>query len=356
VKVPIIAVGRIHTPELAESVLGRGDADFIAIGRQLLADPDFPEKAEAGRTEDITPCLSCYIGCTDRLRKNLDISCLVNPLVGQEFCRPPRLTAHPQCLIVGAGPAGMSAALAIAERGARVTLVEEKSEVGGQFLWAAKVNFKQPFAKVIQVYKKRLHDLGVKLVTRKATAQWVMDQNTEFTILATGSVPAVPPIPGLEAIRHVTFGEALEKGIPEGKVLIVGGGATGCEVAELLLGQGKKVVLVEMLEQLAGDMGNARPLLLERLSAMGLEAHRKTVVEGIRKGEVLLRADGITRVMKGVECVILACGVVPNNQLECDLRKLGVAVITVGDCQKPQNGFWAIRAGFELGISLGEKQ
>jgi NADPH-dependent 2,4-dienoyl-CoA reductase/sulfur reductase-like enzyme len=250
----------------------------------------------------------------------------------------------------------MSAALMLAERGATVTLVERQEQVGGQFLWAAKVNFKQPFAKVVDLCRRRLEGLGVKFIRREATADWVMEQKAHYTILATGSLPFEPPMPGLGLIPHRTFGEALEEGVQGSRVLILGGGATGCEIAELLLSQGRQVILVEMLEQLAGDMGNARPLLLERLRKMGLEAHTKTLIQEIQKDKILLQQDGKTLCLEEIECLILACGVVPNNKLERELRQAGVEVLTVGDCQKPQNGFWAIRAGFELGMTLGSKR
>ncbi|MGA3115392.1 MAG: FAD-dependent oxidoreductase [Syntrophobacteraceae bacterium] len=132
IKKPVIAVGRIHTPQLAEEILERGDADFIAMGRALLADPDLPRKAQIGEARTIMPCLSCYLGCSDRLRANLDISCFVNPLVGQEYMTSPKLEGNPHCLIVGGGPAGFSAAIALSERGARITLIEKRDRLGGQ--------------------------------------------------------------------------------------------------------------------------------------------------------------------------------------------------------------------------------
>ncbi len=352
VSIPVIAVGRIHSPELAEKVLARGDADFIAVGRGLLADPDLPIKAREGREEEIMPCLSCYIGCIDRLKGDLDISCLVNPFLGREHCKPAPLKGRPRCLIIGAGPAGMSAAVMLAERGARVTLVEKRAEAGGQFLWAAKVNFKQPFKKVVDLYRERLEKLEVEWIRKDATPEWVREQKADHIILATGSVPSVPSLPGLGSIPYKTFGEALEQGVREERVLIVGGGATGCELAELLLSLGKKVVLVEMLEKLAGDMGNTGPLLLERLNKMGAESYTGARVEEIQKEQVSIRQNGNLFLLKGIEGLILACGVKPNNVLEKELRELGVAALAVGDCQEPRNGFWAIRAGFELGMAL----
>ena len=354
VSVPVITVGRIHSPSLAEEILARGDADFIAMGRALLADPDFPQKAREGREEEIMPCLSCYIGCSDRLRAGMDISCLLNPRVGREFEEARKLSPPSRFLVVGGGPAGLSAGILLAERGAKVLLVEEGKEVGGQFLLAAKIPMKENLRRASEIYRRRFEELGGEIIHRTATVDWIKGQKADFIILATGSTPVVPEIPGLESIKSMSYVEALQKGVEEKNIVVIGGGATGCEVAELLLEQEKKVTLVEMLDQLAGDMGNIRSHLLARLSSLGLQTYTRSRVIRVRGNEVILQdGSGKEISLNGIECLVFATGIAPNRELEKELKEAGLEYTAIGDCLKPANGFAAVRAGYELGISLG---
>lgn len=350
---PVIAVGRIHKPQLAEEILQRGDADFIAMGRALLADAELPQKAQIGEPETIVPCLSCYQGCSDRLRANLDISCFVNPMVGKECIEMTSLKGKPYCLVIGGGPAGVSAAFTLSQRGAQVTIVERRERLGGQLLWAAKVNYKRSLEEAIQFYQERLKQGGVKLIRREATAEWIAQQKADFVILATGSVPFIPPIPGLAFIKSYDFGTAIDGGVLEKNVAVVGGGATGCDTAEIMMNQGKSVVIIEMLDQLAGDLGNIRPLFVERLNKIGLKIYTNTQIREIQENQILLQTKSDVWSLKGIEGVVIACGVTPNNSLEKQLHESGIATVSIGDCRQVKNGFWAMQAGFELGMSLG---
>ena len=350
---PVIAVGRIHKPQLAEEILQRGDADFIAMGRALLADAELPQKAQIGEPETIVPCLSCYQGCSDRLRANLDISCFVNPMVGKECIEMTSLKGKTYCLVIGGGPAGVSAAFTLSQRGAQVTIVERRERLGGQLLWAAKVNYKRSLEEAIQFYQERLKQGGVKLIRREATAEWIAQQKADFVILATGSVPFIPPIPGLAFIKSYDFGTAIDGGVLEKNVAVVGGGATGCDTAEIMMNQGKSVVIIEMLDQLAGDLGNIRPLFVERLNKIGLKIYTSTQIREIQENQILLQTKSDVWSLKGIEGVVIACGVTPNNSLEKQLHESGIATVSIGDCRQVKNGFWAMQAGFELGMSLG---
>jgi len=352
VKIPIITVGRIHSPEFAEEILSKGDADFIAMGRALLADPDLPLKIRDDCIGDILPCLSCYTGCSDRLRLGLDISCLVNPRLGRESVEPPQNKRKSTCVVCGGGPAGLSAALTMAKRGARVLLLENEA-LGGQFLLAARIPFKADFKKLIERYVAQLKNLGAEIIHETAALDLIKQLEPDHIVLATGSVPILPSIPGLGTKKHMTYIEAIKYGVQEHSVLIVGGGSTGCELAELLLTQGKIVTIVEMEANLARDMGNMAPILLDRLAQLKPTVFNNSQVAEIQKDGVFLRKKGSAQVeLRGVECVILACGVRPDKTLEKDLRAAEMAFVSIGDCRKPRNGFWAIREGFETAMYL----
>lgn len=354
VDIPVITVGRIHTPELAKQVIRNKDADFVAIGRGLLADPDFPLKILENRENQIVSCLSCYIGCSDRLRSGLDISCVVNPWVGKEESQITKIKKKKKILIIGGGPAGLTAASILAERGAKVTLVEERKETGGQFLLASRVPFKDGIRNIIRLWHENLGHLQVTFIQKKATADWVRQQAFDRLILATGTRPVVPKIRGLDLIHWMTFEKALQEGVQETDVMVVGGGATGCELSELLIDQGKKVTLVEMLDQLASNMGNMRPILIKRLTNKGVTFLVNTRVLEIKETSISIqRGEGKIVSTKKPECLVFACGVTANNDLEKSLGKMEFEHYTIGDSLKPRNAFWAVRDGFE--VSLGIK-
>lgn len=222
--------------------------------------------------------------------------------------------------------------------------------------WAAKVQYKRPLEDVLLLYQERLKQNGITLVRGEATAEWVVKQKADFVVLATGSIPFIPPVTGLELIRSYDFGNAIDGEVRERNVAVLGGGATGCETAEILMHQGKNVIILEMLDQLAGDLGNVRPLFLERMNEIGLQVYTGTRIWEIQKDRIIIQTQGKVRSLEGIEALVISCGVAPNNLLERQLQNSGVQSISVGDCRKVRNGFWAIRAGFELGMSFGAEQ
>lgn len=237
VSIPVAATNRINTPEVAESILSEGDADIVALGRQMLADPAFAAKARDGRGEAINTCIGCNQACLDFIFGNDAASCLVNPSAGRELDEPAaQADASQKIAVVGGGPAGLSAALAAAERGHQVTLFEGSDRLGGQFNLAKKIPGKADFAETIRYFETRLSEEGVDVrLSVTADADSLAAEGFDHVILATGAVPRGLQIQGADAPNVLSYIEAIENPASVGdNVAIIGSGGIGFDVAELL--------------------------------------------------------------------------------------------------------------------------
>ncbi|MDV7088765.1 NADPH-dependent 2,4-dienoyl-CoA reductase [Rhodococcus sp. IEGM 248] len=236
VSIPVAASNRINMPEVAEEILTRGDAQLISMARPMLADPDWVRKAEAGTPDEINTCIACNQACLDHAFVRKHVSCLLNPRAGRET----ELTLSPtraakRVAVVGAGPAGLSAALGLAQRGHSVTLFEADSEIGGQFGIARKIPGKEEFAETIRYYNRQLPLAGVDVrLDSRVTATELVGEYDEV-IVATGVTPRVPSIPGIDHPKVLTYPEVVRGGKPVGKsVAVIGAGGIGVDVSEFL--------------------------------------------------------------------------------------------------------------------------
>ncbi|AII09727.1 2,4-dienoyl-CoA reductase (NADPH2) [Rhodococcus wratislaviensis] len=236
VSIPVAASNRINMPEVAEEILTRGDAQLISMARPMLADPDWVRKAEAGTPDEINTCIACNQACLDHAFVRKHVSCLLNPRAGRET----ELTLSPtraakRVAVVGAGPAGLSAALGLAQRGHSVTLFEADSEIGGQFGIARKIPGKEEFAETIRYYNRQLPLAGVDVrLDRRVTATELVGEYDEV-IVATGVTPRVPSIPGIDHPKVLTYPEVVRGGKPVGQsVAVIGAGGIGVDVSEFL--------------------------------------------------------------------------------------------------------------------------
>ena len=237
VSIPLVTSNRINDPAVAERVLAGGDADLVSMARPLLADPDFVAKAAANRADEINTCIACNQACLDLVFENEVATCLVNPRAGRELELVYRPAARARRVaVVGAGPAGLACASVAARRGHRVTLFEAAGEIGGQFNMAKRIPGKEEFHETLRYYRRELEVAGVELrLGQIAAVADLVDGAFEEIVLATGVLPRVPAIPGLDHPKVLSYIDVLLQGRPVGqKVAIVGAGGIGFDVAEFL--------------------------------------------------------------------------------------------------------------------------
>jgi len=352
--VPVIAVDRINDPYLAEEILAQGKADFIAVGRSLLTDPAWPNKVMNGEYDKMRHCIACNQGCVDRLLlEGKHASCILNPACGREstFTFEP-VKKKGKVVVVGGGPAGMEAARIAKDRGCEVVLFEAKGELGGQWRLAGKPPKKEEIAGDVEWLIKQLALSGVEVrLNTPGTKDNILAENPDAVIIATGSTPTKPPIPGIDQANVLLAPEVLEDPAKVGeRVVIIGGGATGMETAEFLGEMGKKVTVIEAMEDVARTIGPARKyFLLERLAEYKVEIRVKAKAKKITPEGVVLDDPGETLIP--ADHVVIATGVKSVNRLAEELK--GVApVYVIGDAKEPRTAMNAFYEANEVARSL----
>jgi len=351
VNIPVMTVGRINDPFFAESILLSGKADLVSMGRASLADPELPNKFAQGRYEDIRHCIGCQQGCLEILFKNEPIRCLVNPTLGFEYLDELKKTNQPKNVtVVGGGPAGMEAARAAALVGHQVTLYERTDRLGGQFITAAISPGKGDFTSFTAWAARQVEklDISIKLNTEYSAA--ICDkEKPDLVIIATGSYPSKPSIPGIEGANVVTAEDILLGKVSAGqKVIIAGGGMVGCETALYLATLGKQVTIVEMLPMIAEDEEFTRRILLMKdIEDNHIEVVTNAELKEINEKGVQLKKDQTTMSVEA-DMIVLALGMTSENTLQQELEGK-VAVKTVGDALTSRNALEAVREGFLAG-------
>ncbi len=357
VRIPVIAVGRFTDPSLANDVIGRGEADLVAFGRQFLADPDFLIKAREGRPEDIRRCIACNQGCIERLMLGEgSIRCALNPETGQEILYPKEPAGvHRRVWVVGSGPGGMTAAYEAARLGHRVTLFEKEEETGGQLRFASEAPFKSQYGMWAAWLASQAEKMGVILRTgTEMTERMISEGNPEAVILATGGEPIKPDIPGIDLSPVCHARQVLEGTIPPGKhAVVIGGGLIGMEAADYLCQKGTQVTLVEVLKRSPVLKITSHGYMLHtRLKEAGCRLLFNTVVKRIEESSVKVLLDGTEENLSPVDQVIIAVGLKPHDQLKEILQAKKIRHFVIGDALQPRRIIEATEEGARVAWNL----
>jgi 2,4-dienoyl-CoA reductase-like NADH-dependent reductase (Old Yellow Enzyme family)/thioredoxin reductase len=354
VSIPIIAVGRIRTPELANQILEEKKADLISMGRALIADPDLPLKALEGRTDEILLCISCN-RCIQSIRKGA-LQCAVNPETGREGIFKLQKADRPKKIwIIGGGPAGMKAAEIASLRGHKVNLYEKNKELGGRFLLAAIPPKKQILKDFIDQLERRLQKLPIKIIIGKPFSPASLRRGKpDGVIIATGAKPFFPPIDGIHEAKAISVEDALSSSTPlGGKVLVVGGGGIGAEVADYLSENGKEVTLIEMREGIALDLvGHLQHFLNKRLREKGVQILTSTKAIRFEKEGLWVEDPQGTKKLGGFDSIVIALGSIPNDELVESLKGKVPEVYVIGDASKPREVMEALLEGEEIALKI----
>ncbi|BBB90222.1 MAG TPA: FAD-dependent oxidoreductase [Methylomusa anaerophila] len=356
-KVPVIVAARLKNPDMMVEIVEAGKADMISIGRTLLADPEFPNKLKTGKLEDIRKCTGCNQGCVDRLLAAQDIGCLGNPLTGHEgeFNLEKKAANKKKVLVVGGGPGGLEAARIATLGGHNVFLYEKSDKLGGLLNCVSLAPHKDEFEELKNFQIAQIEKLGVHVTLNQSVDGAVIDRlQPDVVIMATGSQPIKLKIPGLENVR-VKNGEEILFGATFGKsAVVIGGGAVGCETAEFMADKGAKVIIVEMQEEAAKEVGLLeRALLLQRLAQKGVTILTGGAAQEVTaKGELIIKRNGGEEILRGIDTVVLAVGYKSVTELEDVLKEKEVPYVKIGDCSKPRKVLDATWEAFHECYSL----
>ena len=357
VNVPVSAVGRIVDADMAARVIESGMADIVAMGRPLLADPDWGTKIAAGKACDIRRCISCNKGCTDAIQNRQFLSCVLNAENGYENTRSIQPAAQKKKIaVLGGGPAGLEAARVAALRGHDVTLFEKTTTLGGQLNIACVPPRKEEMRRAAQDLIHAVCNAGVHLcMGQTRTAEQLKDAGFEAVINAVGAHSAAPRIPGIDSVNVADAWKVLagEQQV-YGTVAVIGGGMVGCETAEYLAARGCKVSVIEMMDKIAaGESTTILPTLLENYKTYGVEQYPSHKVKEFRMDAVVCENKDGAEVTIPCDYIVLAMGARSNEFDAAALESAGIPVYSIGDAAgKAADISNAIRTGYDTACQL----
>lgn len=353
--IPVMVVGRINDPLVADEIITEGKADLVCMGRGLLADPELPNKAKEGRLEDIRICIACNT-CMQSIFRKGRIECLVNPVLGREK----EMEIHPaktlkKVMVIGGGPAGLSVARIAAKRGHNVSLYEKQSILGGQLVLGSLSFYKKEMLNLINFLKKQIDKYNVTChMNTEVTVDIIKKNRPDVVVMATGSVPIKPPVEGIDLPLVVTVPEFFN-GMKQVilKVIVIGGGPTGCEIALDLSERGPSVTLVEQLSQIGIQIeAMTRKILLQKLKKNNVQILTEHRLSKVSESGVFLKDKSGNELFLEADSVIIAVGNKPENTLLDKLKQVGLEVYQIGDCVDVRSAKEAIYEGAVIGRTI----
>ncbi len=356
VKIPIMNAGN-HTPETGVKLIESGNADFVMMGRPLIADPHLPNKVLEGRRNEVRPCIRCNEDCIGRIIKRLTkISCSVNPIAGFEKRIPIENTVSPKkIVIVGGGPGGMEAARTAAIRGHKVSLYEKDDRLGGQLKSAATPDFKSQLREFADWQRKQLEILKVDVHLNTEIKEDSPElRNADAIIVASGAVPFNPNIKGIESTVDVISAHINPDKLKGERIIYCGGGLSACDSALETALRGKKVAIIEMLDEVAiNDHFINKAALVPMLLKNGVKLYTGHKVTEILPNGVKTQKKDSTEVFIEGDTVVSAFGMKPNDSIARKIdSKYHSKTRIIGDCDKAGKVGGAVREGFYAGISI----
>jgi 2,4-dienoyl-CoA reductase (NADPH2) len=349
INIPAIFVGRINSLEDIEKLRKEYSADYMAIGRALVADPDFIGKYLAEVEEPIRPCLACVEGCLGGVKSGQGLQCLVNPEAGRETETLERAKQPEKYAVVGGGLAGMQAAITLKKRGHEVDLYEENA-LGGQFNFAPLTPHKSSMATLVPYFIDELKNNKVNIIFKKANESDLISKY-DGVILATGSKPALPSIPGLYKFYWADI--LLEENLPENKkVLIIGGGLIGVDIATALIPRNNEVIIVKRTTDFGEDMETiAKTLSLKMMKEKGTIFSDHTHIKRIEGRTVYAERNGKNIRFDDIDIIVVSTSMTSYNPLEKELKGK-IPLYVIGDAKRVGNAQDAIRHGYETAKAL----
>lgn len=354
-QIPVMAVGRINDPLVADSIIREGKADLVCMGRGLLADPEMPKKAREERLDDIRTCIACNT-CMESIFRRGRVECLVNPSLGREQEMEIRQAESPKkVMIIGGGPGGLEAAWVAAKRGHDVHLYEKQSQLGGQLNMGSLTTYKKELLTLILYQKRQAEKFGVKLhLSSHVTSEVIGSEKPDVVILSTGSTPVKPRVPGIDKqIVHLLSDIMNGKRPVKARTVVVGGGATGCEVAHYLADHQCEVSIVEQLPKVAEQLESiTRKVLLKELRERNVRIVTSSRLSRIEDNGVFVTDRQGNESFLQAEAVVIAIGNRPDSTLYDEIAAMGLPVHRIGDCLEPRSAKAAILEGAVIGRQI----
>lgn len=360
VDIPVICVGRINDPAIAENIIISGAADFVSIGRQSISDPEFPNKVKENRLDEIFYCTGCMqrcIGGTKCEEADTGVSCMINPFSGKEgLWKIEKTETTKKVVVVGAGPAGLQAAWVLAKRGHNVIVLEKERYAGGQYRLASIPPMKQDLARTIHTYTTLCNKYGAEIKYGvEANEEILASYNADTIILATGSTPIVPPIKGIDGDNVYKANDILngDKILANQKLLVIGAGLVGCETAEFLSLYNNKITIVDMIKEMAPLLGKTpRKYLLQKLEEAEIKFKSESKVLEFTLDGIKYEHNGKEGILRGFDSVILAIGSRSYNPVLEVAEKICKEVYSVGDAKRASDAKIGIYEATKIAMKI----